>query len=332
MPLSWRRKNKMRLTNNIKYIPLDKLKFGSNNGVRQRPIDIGELRKRFGNKLKEELFLPLLVIDNGEEYIVFDGQHRCTFLAVVLELPKDVEVPCLVVKVDKRNAVQMANHYFTEIQAVATKPLTNDQLAVPRMCGGHDTEMRRIKKILIECNLCITNFLYFEGSSSACKSLEEKAKEDAVKYNLNSVASLPKEWWNTHEERVEYKPFKTLVGKLEKAYKRIYKKPCDIEATYTKEFLENYREFIKPLFPKSRKMYMSSLLNVLADHLDIHDMKLYFNQFADMIKENRNWAGWKSLPNDDRTAIRYGWASYRKTGEIPNLTRERNKITKAKLV
>lgn len=322
----------MRIVNNIKYLPLNKLNFGKNNGVRQRPIDIGELKKRFGNELKEQFFLPLLVIDNGEEYIVFDGQHRCTFIGLLGKYPEDVEVPCLVVKVDKKNAVQMANHYFTEIQAVATKPLTNDQLAVPRMHGGRDTEMREIKKILNTCNLCITNFLYFEGSPSACNALETKAKERADNYNLESSASLPTEWWNMQEERIEYKPFKTLIGKLEKAYKRIYKKPCDIKATYTKEFLENYREIIKPMFPKSRKMYMYSLLNVLADHLDIHDMKLYFNEFANMINSNRNWAGWKSLPNDDRKAISNGWASYRKTGNMPNLTKERNKITKAKLV
>lgn len=320
----------MKLTNNIKYIPLKDLSV-FNNGVRQRPLDENEITKRFGKKFRGELFLPLLVIDNGEDYIVFDGQHRCKFLGM-LGYPVDTEVPCVVVEVEKNNAVQMANHYFSEIQSIATKPLTSDELAVPRMCGGHDNEMRRIKKILIACNLCITNFLYFEGSPSACSSLQAKAEERKTTFNLSSIASLPKDWWNTHEERIEYKPFKTLVGKLEKAYKRIYKKPCDIEATYTKEFLQNYREIIKPMFPKSRKMYMYSLLNVLADHLDIHDMKLYFNQFASMIKENRNWAGWKSLPNDDRTAIRYGWSSFRKTGMIPNLTKERNKITKAKLV
>lgn len=322
----------MRIVNNIQYLPLNKLNFGKKNGVRQRPIDIGELKKRFGNELKEQFFLPLLVIDNGEDYIVFDGQHRCTFIGLLGKYPEDVEVPCLVMKVDKKNAIQMANHYFTEIQAVVTKPLTNDQLAVPRMHGGHDTEMREIKKILIACNLCITNFQYFEGSPSACSSLETKANNRADNYNLESSASLPTEWWNMQEERVEYKPFKTLIGKLDKAYKRIYKKPCDIKGTYTKEFLENYKEIIKPLFPKSRKMYMYSLLNVLADHLDIHDMKLYFNEFASMIKANRNWAGWKSLPHDDRKAISNAWASYRRTRNMPNLTKERNKITKSKLV
>jgi len=324
----------MRIVNNIKYLPLNKLKFGKDNGVRQRPIDIVELRKRFGNELKEQFFLPLLVIDNGEDYIVFDGQHRCTFIKEMVvkgKYPEDVEVPCLVTEVDKNNAIQMANHYFTEIQSVVTKPLTSDQLAVPRMHGGHDTEMREIKKILIACNLCITNFQYFEGSPSACSSLETKANEIMVTLN-GEIAALPTEWWNMQEERVEYKPFKTLVGKLDKAYKRIYKKPCDIKATYTKEFLENYREIIKPIFSKSRKMYMYSLLNVLADHLDIHDMKLYFNEFASMIKANRNWAGWKSLPHDDRKAISNAWASYRRTGNTPNLTKERNKITKAKLV
>lgn len=304
-------KNKKIIFSETQWIDIDKLEAGSDNGIKQRPLDIAEMRQRFGKSFDPNLWQDFLCTyaEDKDIYIVYDGQYRYHFLKELIEngecdLP-DNKVPCRAIPYSTYGmAKKFGNFYFTQMQSTKRKNLTDDELAVPMLTANHDDETRKYKKCLVEAGLAVHNGRFMAGNEYAMNSLHKKV---ADKFGRTDLQKQSKEFQkdlqnflDDQPERVIFKHFKDIVNEAENldgihtlelvGSNVIHYSNEDKLAKTVKKIFDLYHE----IWGKATKKYYNYIfIKWLVKSLPKNtSLRKYFKDIKAMRTQEPYWRGW----------------------------------------